>query len=60
MKNEPIISAEEYEFAVCRLEKLTDAEPSSEEAEELKLLTRLVAAFERGWATATPKQSKII
>lgn len=55
MKNKPVISAEEYEFAVCRLEKLIDAEPSSEEAEELKLLTKLIAAFEHGWDTASPE-----
>lgn len=46
MKNKPIISEEEYEFAVCRLERLTDAAPGSKEAEELKLLTRLVREFE--------------
>ncbi|MFD3002669.1 hypothetical protein ACFS7Z_20025 [Pontibacter toksunensis] len=50
----PIISAEEYELAVFRLEKLTDAAPGTEEAKELKVLTRLIAAFEYNRLPTSP------
>lgn len=49
MRSKAIISEEEYEFAVMRIEKLVDAAPGSEEAAELKLLTRLVREFEEEW-----------
>lgn len=46
MRSKVNISEEEYEFAVVRIEKLKDAAPGSEEAKELKLLTRLIREFE--------------
>ena len=58
MGQKTIISAEEYEFAVLRVEKLKGATPGSEEAKELRVLTKLVREFEVKWPIARPKRLK--
>ena len=43
----PITTQEQYDAVASRLEELKDAPAGSEEAEELKLLTKLIVDFER-------------
>lgn len=46
MEYKPIRTQAQYDFVAERMEQLTNAEPNSEEAEELKLLTSLIREFE--------------
>lgn len=47
MKHLPIRTGEQYEEVARRMEQLQDAEADSEEADELKLLTKLIAEYEK-------------
>ncbi|MFD3000452.1 hypothetical protein ACFS7Z_08785 [Pontibacter toksunensis] len=46
MEHKPITTQAEYDKVASRIEQLKDGDPGSEEAEELKLLTKLIVAFE--------------
>lgn len=45
IEHNPIRTQEQYEAVVSRMEQLKDAEAGTPEAEELKLLTRLIVAL---------------
>jgi hypothetical protein len=46
MKHEAITTQEQYDEVASRIEELKDVAPGSEEAKELKLLTKLIVQFE--------------
>ncbi|GAB3536153.1 hypothetical protein GCM10027443_26030 [Pontibacter brevis] len=46
MKHKPITTQDEYNTIAFRIELLKDGEAGSDEAEELKLLTRLIVEYE--------------
>ncbi|MDQ2068986.1 helix-turn-helix domain-containing protein [Natronospira bacteriovora] len=46
MNIRPIHNEQDYEAALARVEALMDAEPGSEEADELDVLATLLAAYE--------------
>lgn len=50
MRHCHIATQEQFEAVAARIEQLKDAEPNSEEAKELKRLTRLIRNLKAGWA----------
>lgn len=46
MEHKPITTQDEYDAVASCIEQLKDGEAGSEEAEELKLLTKLIVAYE--------------
>ena len=46
MEHKPIKTQDEYDAVASRIEQLKDGEAGSEEAEELKLLTKLIVEYE--------------
>lgn len=46
MEHKPITAQDEYDKIASRIEQLKDGEAGSEEAEELKLLTKLIVEYE--------------
>lgn len=60
MKHKTITSQEQYEAIAVRIEELVNAAPNTEEAKELKRLTRLIAEFESRRGAASPEQSQMI
>lgn len=46
MEHKPITTQDEYDAVASRIEQLKDAAVGSEEAEELKLLTKLIVVYE--------------
>jgi hypothetical protein len=46
MEHEAIVTQEQYDEVASRIEELKDVAPGSEEAKELKLLTKLIVQFE--------------
>ncbi|WP_181885062.1 hypothetical protein [Pontibacter diazotrophicus] len=46
MEHKPITTQDEYDKVAARIEQLKDGDAGSEEAEELKLLTKLIIAYE--------------
>lgn len=46
MEYKPITTQDEYDKIASRIEQLKDGDAGSEEAEELKLLTKLIVEYE--------------
>ncbi|WP_162052692.1 hypothetical protein [Pontibacter pamirensis] len=46
MEHKPITTQDKYDKVAARIEQLKDGEAGSEEAEEMKLLTKLIVEYE--------------